>query len=145
MQWRIGRLGIGVAAAAAIGIGAIFSTTSEAQQRRPRGNDVIATDEIIFSTVQIVELNGEIVRLDTDDGQLFEFSGSTGDNARGTWRRMAQPVRGNTSGFLQIQQVGGAIFLVDRVDGRTWILRDRGSNSSWQEIRISGRTTDDDA
>jgi hypothetical protein len=99
-------------------------------------NNPISGATTVFSRVRIIDLDDTVFRLDTDTGQLSRFRGTlTGRNARGTFVSVAPPLRDPTSGFVDIQQAGGAIFLVDRVTGQTWILRQRSSsNAAWIEV-----------
>lgn len=101
------------------------------------GNSPINAPTTVFSRVQFIQLDGDIMRLDTATGALSRFRGTeTGRNARGTFDAFAQPVSGPTSGFVEIQQVDDAVFLVDVVTGETWILRQRGSIASWVQVNI---------
>lgn len=91
----------------------------------------------VFSRVRIIELDGDVFRLDTQSGALSRFRGTlTGRNARGTFDAVADPVSGSTSGFVDIQRAGDAIFLVDVVTGETWILRERGNIAAWVRVNV---------
>jgi hypothetical protein len=97
----------------------------------------ITEGDALFSRAKIIELNGRVVRLDTATGEISRFKGDlSGGNARGTFREIARPVTGSTSGFLEVQQAGEGIFLVDVVTGQTWILRVRDNNSAWIEVSL---------
>ena len=90
----------------------------------------------VFSRVRLIEIDDTIFRLNTETGALSRFRGTeSGRNARGTFISVAPELRDPTSGFVDIQQAGGATFLIDTVTGRTWILRQRGnSTASWVEV-----------
>lgn len=101
-----------------------------------QGPGVINDSDLIFSRVRLVEFDGSVARLDTATGEVSRFSGQlTGTAARGSWLRLARPLTDQTSGFLELQQVGGAAFLVDVVTGDTWLLRRRGSIASWVQVQ----------
>src|SRR4051812_8508460 len=75
---------------------------------------VINDPNLIFPATRLIDLNGRAFRFDTSTGELMNFSGTlTGRSAVGTWVRFARAVTDTTSGFLDLQEVGGAIFLVD--------------------------------
>ena len=100
-------------------------------------NDGLVTDVTgVFSRVRIIEVDDRVMRLDTNTGELSRFRGTlSGSNARGNFVTFAQPLSDPTSGFLEIQEVGDAIFLVDVSTGQTWILRQRSNNvASWIEV-----------
>ncbi len=94
--------------------------------------------------------DSDIARLDTRTGAVYRFRGDV-DNAsvRNTWELRVEPVKGETSGILEIQRivlpardrlssdVAPTTFLVDVVNGRTWILRHRAStNATWDPVDI---------
>lgn len=94
--------------------------------------------------------DSDIARLDTRTGAVYRFRGDV-DNAsvRNTWELRVEPVKGETSGILEIQRivlpardrlssdVTPTIFLVDVANGRTWILRHRAStNATWDPVDI---------
>src|SRR5262245_48928712 len=94
-------------------------------------------DQVIFPRVQVIEFDGSVARFDTATGTIHKFNGDmSGSDARGNWRLVARPVSQGTSGFLQIQQSGNGVFLVDTETGDTWVLRKRGTTASWIEIPI---------
>ena len=103
----------------------------------------------LFSATEIIHLPGgnpdtdsDIARLDTTTGAIYRFRGDADDpSVRDTWELRVPPVAGKHSGLLEVQQVmqGGhrTTFLVDIVDGRTWILHRRAStNGSWDPVEI---------
>ena len=91
----------------------------------------------IVSKVQIINFDQSVARFDTTTGEIHRFNGSLNKpNVRASWVLKVRGVRGGTSGYLDIQQAGGASFLVDQVTGDTWILRRRGTNASWDKLRI---------
>lgn len=124
---------------AAVAVATLVSAAAAQLGGDPGGNNVI-TQSDIFSRVQLVEVgDGEILRLDTQTGALFRFRGETGRNARGTFISVARPLRDENSGFLELQRVGSATFLVDVFTGQTWILRQRSAtNAAWIEVRVIG-------
>ncbi len=94
--------------------------------------------------------DSDIARLDTRTGAVYRFRGDV-DNAsvRNTWELRVDPVKGKTSGILEIQRivlpardrlssdVRPTTFLVDVANGRTWILRHRAStNATWDPVDI---------
>ena len=96
------------------------------------------------------KFDSDIARLDTRTGAVYRFRGDI-DNAgvRNTWELRVDPVKGKTSGILEIQRivlpardrlssdVRPATFLVDVANGRTWILRHRAStNATWDPVDI---------
>ena len=103
------------------------------------------------------KFDSDIARLDTRTGAVYRFRGDI-DNAgvRNTWELRVDPVKGKTSGILEIQQivlpvqdkvfpsphrlqsdVEPTTFLVDVANGRTWILRHRAStNATWDPVDI---------
>lgn len=96
------------------------------------------------------KFDSDIARLDTRTGAVYRFRGDV-DNAgvRNTWELRVEPVKGETSGILEIQRVvlpardrlssdvRPTIFLVDVANGRTWILRHRAStNATWDPVNI---------
>ncbi len=93
----------------------------------------------VFSRVQIMQFQNKVARFDTSTGAVQRFNGSLSpSNANGTWISFVQPVTTTTSGFLQIQEVDDATFLVDVVSGDTWILRRQGNIGSWRKVNILG-------
>lgn len=98
------------------------------------------------------KFDSDIARLDTRTGAVYRFRGDV-DNAgvRNTWELRVDPVKGETSGILEIQRivlpardrlssdVRPTTFLVDVANGRTWILRHRAStNATWDPVNIHG-------
>lgn len=124
---------IGIASSIVI-VAALRSEPALAQSGNPA-----LTNTVVVEPVRIVELEGRIVRLDARTGELFEFSGSTGRNARGTFDRIAPPVTQNGApGLFDIQRAGDATFLVNVLNGDTFILRLRDTNAAWIEVRPRG-------
>ena len=84
----------------------------------------------IFSRTKIVEIDNDVFRLGTSNGELFRFKGDLrGPTANGVFQSIVAPVNGANSGFLQIQRAGDGTFLVDTVNGTTWILRRKSANN----------------
>ena len=115
------------------------------------------------SATQLVLLPGgnvrnssDIARLDTRTGAVYRFRGdTTNPSVRNTWELRVAPVKGKTSGILEIQRIIAphgelgrnptttevvlvpSTFLVDVVTGETWILRRRAStNASWDKVEL---------
>ncbi len=96
----------------------------------------LAGDSFVLSTVQIIRFDNQIARFDTQTGELAVLRGNLDNPSTAkTWQVRVQKVRGKTSGLLEIQHVANRLFLVDAVNGRTWLLNKRGSNGTWDEIR----------
>ncbi|MHC4427744.1 MAG: hypothetical protein ACYS0D_03970 [Planctomycetota bacterium] len=96
----------------------------------------------IVPAAQIVSFDDTVGLLNTATGAIYKLRGNL-DNASvtNTWQMRVGPVDGTTSGYLEIQRPvfdhPNAIFLVDIVTGKTWILRDRASsNRSWEPVKI---------
>ena len=90
---------------------------------------------------QIFDRGTDIIKLDARDGSMHIMRGRAGAAGSATeWQQRVSPVRGTTSGLLQIQRAGkgdsASVFLVDVLGDRTWILRWRGVDSGeWVEMR----------
>ncbi|MHC4948925.1 MAG: hypothetical protein ACYTG1_11790 [Planctomycetota bacterium] len=90
---------------------------------------------------RIFDRGTDIVKLDTRDGSMHLMRGRAGATGSGNeWQERVAPVRGETSGLLQMQRAGqgdaASVFLVDVLGDRTWILRWRGvDRGEWMEIR----------
>ncbi|MCZ6612874.1 MAG: hypothetical protein O6941_09580 [Planctomycetota bacterium] len=98
------------------------------------------------------KFDSSIARLDTRTGAVHRFRGNVDNpSVRNTWEQRVAPVKGETSGLLEIQQVRPEkvtnqhdprprpleTFLVDIVTGDTWILRRRAStNATWDPVEI---------
>lgn len=96
----------------------------------------------IVPAAQIISFDDTVGMLDTATGAIYKIRGNL-DNAsvKNTWQMRVRPVDGATSGLLEIQRPvfdkPDAIFLVDIVTGKTWILRKRASsNRSWEPVEI---------
>ena len=122
-----------------------------ADRARSNRSAVIAPQRnaFLFSATEIIDLPGgnletdsDIARLDTTTGAIYRFRGDADNpSVRNTWQIRVPPVQGEHSGLLEVQQVKlgnrRTTFLVDIVDGRTWILRNRAStNASWDPVEI---------
>ncbi len=122
---------------------------------RPRTSRVAVMDgarqqQFLFSATEIVLLPGgntatdsDIARLDTTTGAIYRFRGNVDNpSVTNTWQLRVPPVKLETSGFLEIQNIAieekrPATFLVDIVYGTTWILRERArSNAAWELVDI---------
>ncbi len=96
------------------------------------------------------KFDSDIARLDTRTGAVYRFRGDVDNpSVRNTWEMRVEPVKGKTSGILEIQRillpardghsfdVAPTTFLVDVATGRTWILNHRAStNASWDPVDI---------
>ena len=95
------------------------------------------------------KFDSDIARLDTHTGAVYRFRGDVDNpSVRNTWELRVEPVKGETSGILEIQRivlpvqgklsdVKPTTFLVDVATGRTWILRHRAStNATWDPVDI---------
>ena len=88
------------------------------------------------------KFDSSIARLDTRTGAVYRFRGNVDNSSvRNTWELRVGPVKAATSGLLEIQRPTfnkpDAIFLVDIVLGKTWILQRRASsNGTWDPVEI---------
>ena len=91
------------------------------------------------SATEIIAFDDTVARLDTATGALYKFHGDFDNpSAKGEWHLHVAPVDGS-SGYLEIQQVGivpGAVFLVDVVTGKTWLLHRRGTGATWDAVDV---------
>ena len=106
-----------------------------------------ATD-IFFLPGGNPKFDSDIARLDTHTGAVYRFRGDVDNpSVRNTWELRVEPVKGETSGILEIQRIvlpalnrhgsEPTTFLVDVATGRTWILRHRAStNATWDPVDI---------
>ena len=97
---------------------------------------------VVPAATQIISFDDTVGRLDTVTGAVYRLRGNLENpSVRHTWQLRVQPVKGPTSGLLEIQRATfnkpSAIFLVDKVTGRTWILRQRASDTgSWDPVPV---------
>jgi hypothetical protein len=139
-----------IVAAFALGAAVVLAAMGATRARSNRAA-VIAPQRngFLFSATEIIHLPGgtpetdsDIARLDTTTGAIYRFRGDADNpSVRNTWELRVPPVTGEHSGLLEIQQVTlgrhRTTFLVDIVDGRTWILHRRAStNGSWDPVDI---------
>ena len=131
--------GIGILAAGAIAL----TATMAASQNRGSGAGVASSRALDIPACRIFEIGGTIVRLDTSTGAILSFHGNAGaQGSAANWRSSVPGVGDKTSGLLDIQrpqETGtGGIFLVDAVEGTTWVLRWRGNqNGAWARVQQS--------
>ncbi len=98
--------------------------------------------DAVFSAVEIVEVEDEVLRFDTRTGLMHALSGDTSFTGTSTrWEVRVQPVAEKTSGFLSLHRrlidARTAYLLVDEVTGETWILRYRERNrGTWSRIGV---------
>jgi hypothetical protein len=99
----------------------------------------------IVPAAQIISFNDTVGRLDTTTGAVHQLSGDLRNpSVRNEWELRVPAVSGETSGFLEIQRATfndpEAIFLVDIVTGKTWLLRRRGNdNGTWDPVTFDPR------
>ena len=112
-------------------------------------------EQFLFSATEIIRLSGgnpafdsDIARFDTRTGAIYRFRGNVDiASVQNTWEIRVPPVKEETSGLLEIQNilldrptteiVPPVTFLVDIVNGTTWILRETAAtNARWQVIDI---------
>jgi hypothetical protein len=138
------RVTLGVCAlAAGTAVGAIAFGGSYVGAQRGQAS----TPEVVAPAAQIFFWSDELALLDTTNGAVYTLRGDL-DNASSepNWRLRVAPVD-ESSGYLQLQRaemddvattitrLSGEIFLVDRITGRTWVLRERAStNGTWDVI-----------
>jgi hypothetical protein len=134
----------------ALGVAVVLAAMG-ADRARSNRSGVLAPQRnaFLFSATEIIDLPGgnpdtdsDIARLDTTTGAIYRFRGNVENpSVKNTWELRVPPVSGKHSGLLEIQQASigkrRTTFLVDIVDGRTWILRKRAStNASWDPVDI---------
>jgi len=88
---------------------------------------------------RIFQLAESVVRLDTQTGEMcILLGGATAKQTTNQWSRRVPPVKGATSGMLDVQRLGGTtdgIFLTDVNNSSTWLLTWRGNkNGEWRAI-----------
>ena len=101
-----------------------------------------AATQIIVLPGGNANTDGNIARLNTRTGAIYRYRGDIDNpSTRGTWELRVPAVKGETSGFMEIQRIANAenetvaTFLVDIVTGATWVLHQRAStNASWDPI-----------
>lgn len=94
-------------------------------------------DTCLDSKVRIINFDKSVARFDTSTGSIHELNGDLKNpSVRCTWTPHVKGVNKKTSGYLEIQHAGGGTFLVDRVTGDSWVLRRRGSNAKWDEVKL---------
>ncbi len=98
------------------------------------------------------QFDSDLARLNTRTGAVYRYRGDLSNTVlQSTWEMRVPPVTEETSGVLEIQRIalsktsaskGGtevqtATFLVDIVNGTTWVLREMAStNARWQMVDI---------
>jgi hypothetical protein len=126
--------------AVVIALAGIVVLTIGAGRGAPAGSPQSAV--LVPAATQIISFDDTVGRLDTVTGAVYRLRGNLENpSVRHTWQLRVQPVTGRTSGLLEIQRATfnkpSAIFLVDKVTGRTWILRQRASETrSWDPVPI---------
>jgi hypothetical protein len=97
----------------------------------------------VVPATQIISWNDTVARMDTTTGAIYIFKGSLrNESSIAQWEERVPGVRGETSGYLQMQRPlfdPDVTFLVDVVNGNTWILRRRsGDTATWEPANIVG-------
>ena len=95
----------------------------------------------IVPAAQIIDFDNTAGMLDTATGAIYRLRGNLDNpSAKTSWLMRVPPVNETTSGLLEIQRPvfnPNAIFLVDIVTGKTWLLRNRAStNRQWMPVEI---------
>jgi hypothetical protein len=127
-------------AAAVVTIGAIVLVALAAGRSSPPRSQPVTM--LAPPVVQIISFDDTIGMLDTTSGAVYRLRGDLSNaSVTHTWQLRVPAVAGPTSGYLEIQRATfnqpEATFLVDKVTGRTWILRRRASeNGSWDPVTI---------
>lgn len=115
---------------------------------RPAANHFLGTTlttERIVPRVKIIQFDDSVARFDTKTGEIHRFNGDLNrPQVRGQWVSVVPGVESSTSGVLEIQRAEGvraesAVFLVDVIEGDTWLLRHRGSGAEWDRIEVHRR------
>ena len=139
--------------AAAIGVGVGAGGLKAARQYFVQGP---SATQIVLLPGGNVRNSSDIARLDTRTGAVYRFRGdTTNPSVRNTWELRVAPVKGKTSGILEIQRIIAphgemgrnpattevalvpSTFLVDVVTGDTWILNHRAStNATWDKVEL---------
>jgi hypothetical protein len=104
----------------------------------------LSGNQYVAPKSEIINYDDTVALFDTSNGAIYKYNGNLRDpNTTGQWRLEVKAVDGATSGLLEIQHgkgvenLGGT-FLVDVINGRTWILH-RHPNSqtaNWDEVKI---------
>ena len=111
-----------------------------------------ATSDLILLPGGAPQFDSDLARLNTRTGAVYRFRGNLANTAlTSTWEMRVPPVTEGTSGVLEIQRIAlpskndrtgvvdvdTATFLIDIVNGTTWILRDMAStNAKWQMVEV---------
>lgn len=98
----------------------------------------------VLPRTEVISFDETVAVLDTATGAVYRIKDPRvldNASARVTFQLRVAPVKEETSGYLELQRPTfnqpNAIFLVDIVTGKTWILRDRASsNRSWEPILL---------
>lgn len=106
-----------------------------------RGRELTIEDRLLpaYEIIRFGELPNGVGRLDTATGEIWRFHGDLRKpNVRSQWVKTGG-VPGVTKrpvGTLQLQEAAGALFLVDLLNGDTWILKDRGTGFAWDPVTV---------
>lgn len=95
-----------------------------------------------LSATQVISWDETVGMLDTRTGAIYRLRGNLEKTSiRNNWEQRVPAVTGPHSGMLEIQRATfnhpEATFLVDVVEGHTWILkRTASTNRRWQRVEI---------
>ncbi len=111
-----------------------------------------AATDLILLPGGAPQFNSDLARLNTRTGAVYRYRGELDNTAlKSTWEMRVPPVTEETSGVLEIQRIAlpktdartgetdvqTATFLVDIVNGTTWVLREMAStNARWQLVNV---------
>ena len=96
----------------------------------------------ILPAVQVISWDRTVGMLDTRTGAVYRLLGNVDKTrVKNTWKQRVAPVTGSHSGMLEIQRSTfneiRTTFLVDVVEGHTWILkRTASTNRRWQRVDV---------
>jgi hypothetical protein len=113
--------------------------TGVGQEIVVRSGPVTQRPSSSLPATQLFRADAALLMADTRTGAVFSLEGSpTNQSVRNRWR-LRVPAVDQTSGTLELVQTRSqgepAVLLVDRVGGRTWILKYRSNFTGiWEEI-----------
>ncbi len=143
VRWSRSRHVASVALLCVIAVAALF--TMGAGDRAGQLVGGAADQRLVLPAAQIISFGTSIGLLDTVTGAVYQLSGNLSNpGITQTWELKVPPVKGSTSGYLELQRATfnnpEALFLVDRITGRTWLFRWRSSgNGAWDPVEVRGR------
>ncbi len=111
-----------------------------------------AATDLILLPGGAPQFDSDLARLNTRTGAVYRYRGDLQNTVlKSTWELRVPPVTQETSGVLEIQRIAlpktdartgetdvqAATFLVDIVNGTTWVLREMAStNAQWQIVKV---------